>query len=82
VLASDPLPPPVGRQLHLIAYAETAASFAEAEDLAKHAALRPVLKHLAVRAVQFDTRDQKVVGWAPLSKADLEQYEHDRALAN
>lgn len=89
VLAADDLPPPVGTELHLLAYDATAANFDEAAELAKgairatpqHEALRPLYEHLPLRLVDFATRERKVVGWAPLSKADLAQFEKDKALA-
>lgn len=47
--------------LHLIIYAEVAASFAEAEELAKNPFLTPVLTHATVLARDFVKREWKVV---------------------
>lgn len=68
VLAADPLPPPIGTKLHLVAYDETTADFKEAKRVVKHTALTPIHENVIVLGRDFFERDHRVVGFRPVQK--------------
>lgn len=70
VVRSEPIPPPLGPKLHLIAYDETGADAAEAGKIAKSAELTPIHENVIVLAGHFLKRDHKVVGYRPVEEGE------------
>jgi hypothetical protein len=73
ILAAERFPKIEETLLHLIIYAEIAASFEEAAELAKNEFLTPVLTHSTVLAKEFVKREWKVV-WQRSLTAEEEAF--------
>lgn len=70
VVSTEPIPPPLGPKLHLVAYDETTADFQEASRLARSAELTPVHENVIVLAGHFLEREHKVVGYRAADKGE------------
>ena len=71
----DDYPPPIGYELHMIAYDPKVQSYEEAAKLwKKKEGVSVVLDHVHVQLVQFLMRDRRVLAVEPVSDEELKPY--------
>ena len=63
----EDLPPPFGRDLHMIAYDPKVQTFQEAAELRRRGKTTVAKDHLTVRLVNFMPRDHRVISNEPIS---------------
>ncbi|WP_437488334.1 hypothetical protein WME75_08540 [Sorangium sp. So ce1014] len=74
IVEVEDLPPPFGRDLHMIAYDPKVQTFQEAAELRRKGELTVAMDHLMVRLVNFMPRDHRVISNEPVSDDERAPY--------
>ncbi len=74
IVEVEDLPPPFGRDLHMIAYDPKVQTFQEAAELRRKGELTVAMDHMMVRLVHFMPRDHRVISNEPVSDDERAPY--------
>lgn len=74
IIEVEDLPPPFGRELHMIAYDPKVATFEEAAALRRKGGMKVAMDHMTVRVVNFLPRDHRVIANEPVSDEERAPY--------
>ncbi|MGK4006708.1 hypothetical protein WMF31_29070 [Sorangium sp. So ce1036] len=74
IVEVEDLPPPFGRDLHMIAYDPKVATFQEAAELRRKGGMSIAMDHMAVRLVNFLPRDHRVIASEPVTDEERAPY--------
>lgn len=78
VIHVDDYPPPLGWELHMIAYDPKVKTFEEAAALRKRGGTKIALDHVHVQLVSFMPRDHRVIGIEPVTDDEMKPYQKAR----
>ncbi|WP_438027989.1 hypothetical protein [Sorangium sp. So ce233] len=74
IVEVEDLPPPFGRDLHMIAYDPKVQTFQEAAELRRKGEMTVAKDHMTVRLVNFMPRDHRVISNEPVSDEERAPY--------